>query len=189
MTHMFRLLILILFFVLTGCATVLSTGGESLEHDPGKRSVGARMDDETIEIRAAVNIAAADQALKGSHITAVSFNGYVLIVGQVPSQALKDKVSEIVKEVRDVRRIYNELEVAGNNSLMVRSSDAWITTKVKSSLLANSDTEGNRVKVITENSVVYLMGLATRAEGDRIEETASATQGVERVVSVFEYID
>jgi osmotically-inducible protein OsmY len=175
---------------LTGCGSLMSgAGSEPLEHDPGERSMGAQMDDETIETRAKVNIDAADKALKAAHINVISYNGYVLIVGQVPEQALKDKVSAIVTEIRDVRRIYNELEIAGNNSMMTRSSDTWITTKVKSNLLSNAETEGNRVKVVTENGVVYLMGLATRAEGDRIEEAASASQGVQKVVSVFEYID
>jgi osmotically-inducible protein OsmY len=182
--------ILLLLVNLGGCGSILSTAdSEPLEHNPGSRSMGAQMNDETIETRAMVNIDAADEALDASHINVISYNGYVLIVGQVPDQALKDKVSAVVTEIRDVRRIYNELEIAGNTSMMTRSSDTWITTKVKSSLLADGETEGNRVKVVTENGIVYLMGLATHAEADRVEESASATQGVQKVVSLFEYID
>ncbi len=182
--------VLILLLSLSGCGSLMSgAGAEPMEHDPGERSLGAQMDDETIETRAMVNIDAADEALKAAHINVISYNGYVLIVGQVPEQALKDKVSAIVTEIRDVRRIYNELEIAGNNSMMTRSSDTWITAKVKSNLLASSETEGNRVKVVTENGVVYLMGLASQVEADRIEAAASASQGVQKVVSVFEYID
>ena len=72
---------------------------------------------------------------------------------------------------------------------MTRSSDTWLTTKVKSALLANQETEGNRVKVVTENGVVYLMGLLSRAEAERVAEVARASYGVQRVVQIFEYID
>ncbi len=176
--------------LLPGCGAVLSTADlEPIAHDPGERSLGARIDDETIETRAIVNIGAADEALDASHINVTSYNGYVLIVGQVPSEALKNKAAEVVKRIRHVRRIYNELEVAGNNSMVARTGDAWITAKVKSILLLNKETEGLRVKVVTENGVVYLMGLASRAEAARIEKKVSAIQGVRRVIALFEYFD
>ena len=73
--------------------------------------------------------------------------------------------------------------------MLTRSSDTWITTKVKTALLTRSETEGNRVKVVTENGVVYLMGLATHAEADRVADTASGSYGVRKVVRLFEYID
>ena len=174
----------------SGCGSVLSAAdSEPITDDSGERTYGARMDDEAIETKAKVNINAADPSFDDGHINVISYNSYVLIVGQVPSQELKDKASEVVREIRRVRRIYNELEVAGNISMLTRSSDTWITSKVKSSLLASSETEGNRVKVVTENSVVYLMGLATQAEADRIVDTASGSYGVRKVVRLFEYID
>ena len=72
---------------------------------------------------------------------------------------------------------------------MTRTSDTWITGKVKSWLLGSSEIEGGRVKVVTENGVVYLLGLATEAEADRIAASASDTSGVQRVVRLFEIID
>ena len=185
-----RAVLLLLLFSLSGCTSVISnTTSEPVSHDPGKRSLGTVIDDETLELRAMVNINTADEQLKASHITVTSYNGYVLIAGQVPNQALKDKVSEIVREVRDVRRIYNELEIAGNTTILVRTNDAWISTKVKTSMLADSEIQGLRVKVVTENGVVYLLGLASRSEAERIRDSASALKGVERVVSLLEFID
>ena len=75
---------------------------------------------------------------------------------------------------------------------MLRSSaanDAWLTTKIKSALISDSDIRGRNVKVVTENSVVYLMGLVTRKESERISEIAATTSGVQRVVRLFELLD
>ena len=182
---------LLLFLLsLFGCGTMLkNTSSEPVSHDPGKRSLGSRIDDETIELRSMINLGAASDELKKSHIVVTSINGYVLLVGQVPTQELKDQAAAVVKEVRDVRRIYNELEIAGNTTLLTRTSDNWITTKVKSGMLLSDEIQGTRVKVTTENGVVYLLGLVTRSEAERIQAKASTYSGVERVVSLFEYID
>ena len=94
-----------------------------------------------------------------------------------------------MRKIHGVRRIYNELEIAAPSSGMTRSSDTWITTKVKSWLLGNSDIEGTGVKVITENGVVYLMGLVTRKEAKRVTDEAAGVAGVQRVVQLFEWVD
>ena len=182
--------LLLILLPLFGCETVLkNTSTEPVSHDPGKRSLGSRIDDETIELRSMINLGAASDELKSAHIVVTSINGYVLLAGQVPTQELKDQAAAVVKEVRDVRRIYNELEIAGNTTLLTRTSDNWITTKVKSGMLLSDEIQGMRVKVTTENGVVYLLGLVTRSEAERIQAKASTYSGVERVVSFFEYID
>jgi osmotically-inducible protein OsmY len=173
----------------SACGSFLaSVQSEPIEDDPGKRTYGAKVEDESIETKAKVNIAASHEELKNSHFSVTSYNGYVLIVGQVPSQERKQQVSEVVRKIRRVRRIYNELDVVGNSSRMTRSSDTWVTTKVKSALLADSSIEGGRIKVVTENGVVYLMGLVSHSEADRVSEATSSTAGVQKVVQLFEYI-
>lgn len=184
------LILLCTVMTLSGCGSFLSSiQSEPIEDDPGERTYGARVEDESIETKGEVNISAASQALKDSHINVTSYNGYVLIVGQVPDAAAKQLASEVIRKIRGVRRIYNELEIAGNSSAMTRSSDTWLTTKVKSSLLASSEIEGNRVKVITENGVVYLMGLVSQPEAARITDAARSSQGVQKVVELFELFD
>ncbi|MCX2982416.1 BON domain-containing protein [Halieaceae bacterium IMCC14734] len=184
------LIVLSLSLGLSGCASLLTAAdSEAIEDDSGERTFGASMDDESIETKARVNVHAANEAFDDTHISIISYNAYVLIVGQVPSEALKQQASDVIREIRRVRRIYNELEITGNTSFMTRTSDTWITSKVKTNLIANAETEGLRVKVVTENGVVYLMGLASRAEADRIVDVASASYGVRKVVRLFEYID
>lgn len=191
MTHR---LLLVLFSVsllcLSGCGSMLATlEVEPIDEDEGERTMGRWLEDESIETKAMVNIRAANDAFDDAHLVIVSYNGYVLIAGQVANQALKDQATRVATEVRGVRRIYNELEIAAPSSGMTRTSDTWITSKVKSFMLANGDIQGNRVKVVTENGVVYLMGLATRDEAERIAAEAADTSGVQRVVKLFELLD
>jgi osmotically-inducible protein OsmY len=174
----------------SGCGSFLAAvDAEPIKDDPGERTVGAKIEDESIETKGIVNINASDEGFKSAHFSVTSYNGYVLIAGQVPTEALRQKASDVMREVRSVRRIYNELQVAGNTSPMTRSSDAWITAKIKSGMLASSDIEGTRVKVVTENGVVYLMGLLSRAEAERVAEHSRSVSGVQKVVQLFEYID
>jgi len=175
---------------LSGCGSLLTAmNADTIEEDRGKRTFARMIEDNNIETKAMVNIHAADEAFHNAHVVVVSYNGYVLIAGQINSEALNARATEVVREIRGVRRIYNELEIAAPSSAMTRTSDAWITAKVKSWLIGASDTEGLRVKVVTENGVVYLMGLATRAEAERIAEKAAGISGVQRVVRLFELID
>ena len=170
-------------------SSAVATGAPAIVGVPDADDVGALVEDESIETKGKVNINAADEGFKNAHFSVTSYNGYVLIAGQVAKDELKQKASEVMREIRGVRRIYNELSVAGNTNAMTRSSDTWLTTKVKSALLASSEIEGNRVKVVTENGVVYLMGLVSRAEAERIADSARGAYGAQKVVQLFEFID
>jgi len=175
---------------LSGCGWLLTTfESNAIEDDPGERTFYQRLADESIETKAYVNLHAADQRYDQAHLRIQSYNGYVLLAGQVPEEALRQKANDVVRKVRDVRRIYNELEVAAPSSTMTRASDTWISNKVKTFLLADGNTPGLRVKVVAENGVVFLLGMVTRAEADRIGAEAADVSGVQRVVRLFEYID
>ena len=174
---------------LSGCGAIMSSAGAGpIEEDDGERTFAQQVADESIETKAKVNINAASEGYDNAHLTIVSYNGFVLLAGQVPSEDLKTIAADVVREVDDVRRIYNELEVGPAVTASTITNDTWITTQVKSKLLASSDTPGTRVKVVTENSVVYLMGLLTEAEADRVALEAAEVSGAERVVKLFEII-
>ncbi len=183
------LLLFTLSLTMTGCGSILATlETDTIEDNPLKRTLPQQLQDESIETKVLVNLGADNDDFDEAHLVVVSFNGYVLLAGQVQTAALKTRATEVVRRVAGVRRIYNELEIAAPTSAVTRSGDAWITTKVKTWLLGSSSIEGGRVKVVTENSVVYLMGLATREEADRISEAAAGISGVERVVRLFELV-
>jgi osmotically-inducible protein OsmY len=176
--------------LLAGCTSLMvAMDSDTIEDDPGERTFYQRLADETIETKAIVNLHAADPGFDAAHLVVQSYNGYVLVAGQVASEALRQKANEVIRGIRDVRRIYNELEVAAASSAMTRASDAWIASKVKTFLLAARDTPGMRTKVVAENGTVFLLGMVTREEADRIAAQAADVSGVQRVVRLFEYVE
>ncbi len=185
-------LTLFLTMLLGACATVVSntTGRDGVQEDTSRRTTGAMIDDGNIETMIKVNLNAADDALKAANIQVNSFNGIVLLTGQVPNQDMKNLATRVANTTSSrVKTVHNELEVIPNISMMTRSNDAWLTAKIKTIMLAHNDLSTLRTKVITENGVVYLMGLMSRAEGTKAVDVVSKTQGVNRVVNAFEYID
>ncbi|MFL2840405.1 MAG: BON domain-containing protein [Pseudohongiellaceae bacterium] len=193
MLHQLSLLTLLCCTLLiTACGYVISAvnGNVSIQEDQGSRTTGSVIDDGAIETMLKVNLNAADDTLRDSNINVISFNQTVLLVGQVPNQELKNLATQVATTSNSrVKTVYNELEVAGDTSFLSRTNDIWLSAKIKSLMLVNNDTEGLRTKVVTENGVVYLMGLLTQAEADQAVELVSTTSGVTKVVRAFEYID
>lgn len=174
----------------SGCAEVINaTTSKPIEMKANTRTMGAKLNDEEIETASKVNIKKADPALEHAHVSIDSFNGIVLLTGQVPSEELRNLVADTVYKLNPVREIHNELVVSEPTNFAARSKDAWISTKIKAQLLADSETESRRVHFVTENQAVFLMGIVTHAEADRIVNMVSHTADVQKVVKVFEYID
>jgi osmotically-inducible protein OsmY len=175
---------------LTGCSTIIDvTTSEPIHVNPGKRTLGAKIDDSNIETIAAVNLNKAHPQLANGNVHVNSFNAVLLITGQVASDQARQIANETLNKISTVRQVHNELQVRRPTTFSERSYDTWLTTKVKSQLLALGDIEGRRVRVITEAKTVFLMGLVSRREADRITEVVRTTGGVGKVVKVFEYID
>lgn len=178
---------------LQGCAGLIVGGaatGASVAHD--QRTAGTVLEDQNIEMKA-IHALRADGVLSAqSHFNVTSYNTIVLLSGETASQELRTRAEKLVAGVEKVRRVHNELTIGEPSTMLARSTDTAITAKVKTSLL-NVPTEERfdptRVKVVTEASVVYLMGLLTQAEGKLVAETVRQVGGVERVVKIFEYSD
>lgn len=177
--------------LLGGCSNMISAGREKpIEKDAGSRSIGVYIDDELIETITKINLSKGSSPLKAnaSAIGVTSFNGRVLLIGQVPSEETKLEAQQIAGQVKNVKEVYNELTIAGPTSAIALANDAWLTAKVKSILLANENVDGGRVKVVTENGTVYLMGLVSQAEADNIVNVVRTVSGVQRIIKIFEYI-
>ena len=179
-----------LIFFSASCSTILSASRSTpIQEDYGKRSFGGFIDDALIETKTKVNLNKANSTLKKAHISVTSYNGIVLLTGQVPNEDSKNLASATARKVRNVKRLHNELTIAGPISLPSRSNDSWLTSKVKAKLLASPKTKGNRIKVVTENGVVHLMGLLSHAEADLVVNKVKGTFGVQKIVKIFEYLD
>jgi len=177
--------LLIIFCLITaGCS---SLGPKS--DDVGKRTFGTKLDDRRTQSLAKRNIKAAHPGFKKAHFNITSFNGTVLVTGQVASADMIEEASNVIEDMRNIKQIHNELEVSGPISWPARRNDDWLKTKLKSAMVTNSKTDTNRIKVVVENGVVYLMGLLTREEGEAAVAQARKTYGVQKIVKVFEYIN
>lgn len=172
---------------ITACVPVVVGGaaaGGAMAAD--RRTSGIYVEDENIELKATRNIY--DTLGEASHVNITSFKGNVLITGEVPDADTKTRTGNMVQGIENVKSVTNELTVGPKTTLGSRTNDSYITSKVKAKFVSENRFQANHVKVITENSVVYLMGYVTQKEADAAVEIARNTSGVTRVVKVFEYI-
>lgn len=173
----------------TGCVSLLDATSEGpIEEHQGTRTLGTVIEDENIETKISVNLRKASDTLKNSNIDVVSFNGTVLLVGEVPDQASKALADQVASKTRAVRKVYNELSIAGVSTWVSRYNDAWITTKVSSQMMLAENFPSSRIKVVTEQGTVYLMGLVSQTEGEYAVDITKQVYGVEKIVKLFEYI-
>ncbi|MGE5088049.1 MAG: BON domain-containing protein [Candidatus Levyibacteriota bacterium] len=175
--------------LLAGCAPVIvagAVGGAALVATD-RRSAGAQVDDSSIELKIANNIGAGfgDRV----HVNVTSYNGVVLLSGEVPTQDTMNSIVEIARTTPKVRTVHNELLIGQASNLESRTNDSYITAKVKSRFVEANKFSATHVKVVTERQIVYLMGLVTHAEADAASQIAATTTGVTRVVKLFQYID
>ena len=172
---------------LQGCFPLAATGlaASALMMDD-RRTSGIYIEDENIEWK---SLARAREKFRGVHISTTSYNLNVLLTGQAPTEEVKNEITEVVRAIPSVKKVNNEIAVSGNVSLAARGNDAIVTSNVKARLLGNGKVSPNHIKVVTENGIVYLMGIVTQQEGDAAAEVARTTSGVARVIKVFEYID
>ncbi|BAP43546.1 BON domain-containing protein [Pseudomonas sp. 21LCFQ02] len=185
------LVFLALCLGLGGCSSVLTaTRDEPINDDRGTRTLGSKIDDSLIETKAAVNISKAHPDLaEGSHIVVTSYNGIVLLAGQTPRAELKTIAEQAAASVQRVKKVNNELQVIAPSSFLARQNDTWLTTKIKSQMLTDNSIPGSRIKVVTENGIVYLLGLVTQQEANRATNLVQGVAGVQKIVKLFEYID
>jgi len=186
------LLFALLLPALSGCEILAATGiiaglGTGLAVSEDRRTSGTFVEDEGIEIKSVKLIR--EKLDANVHVNVTSFNRNVLLTGEAPTEAMKKEVENLIKDISNVRNVTNEIAVANASTLISRSNDMVITTKVKGRFLDGGRFQINHVKVVTENGVVYLLGLVKRQEAESAAEIASSTSGALKVVKVFEYLD
>jgi osmotically-inducible protein OsmY len=151
-----------------------------------RRTSGIYVEDENIELKAIKKMET--NLGEDAHVNVTSYNRNVLLTGEVPVAESKAKAESLVKEITNTRSITNEITVGPKSSIGSRSNDSYITSKVKAKFVTENKFPANYVKVVTENSVVYLLGIVTNNEADVAVEIARNTDGVTKVVKVFEYM-
>jgi osmotically-inducible protein OsmY len=173
--------------VLGGCIAVAGgamVGGTMMAVD--RRTTGAQVDDQTIDLRVSTAIAATIG--EAGHVNGSSYNRVVLLTGEVPTEADRGKVEAAVAKVENVRAVVNEIAVMPKSSLGGQTNDTIITGKVKAAFVDAKELQVASIKVVTERGVVFLMGRVTEYESNVAAQVARSVGGVQKVVKVFEII-
>jgi len=178
---------------LIALATLLGGCASSPQGDAGKplpsRSAATVVDDQVIESSALDKLYSDPRLAKKIHINVTSYNRVVLLSGEVLSAELRRRAVDIVRNLPKVRRVHNEIRIKDLTGFQSRSRDGWITSKIKARMLATKGFDSDRVKVLTEEGTVFLMGLVSRQQGRQAAEIARNVDGVRQVVKLFEYLD
>lgn len=181
--------ILLISLQLSACAPLVIGGAAATTAlvTTDRRTAGEQVDDKSIEVK--VNFEA--RKLLGDQLGRVSSSSYagqVLLVGDVPSEAMSARIAAAVKQIDSVKSVINKLRVGPVTELSVRTNDSWITTKVTTALINTKEVPSRTISVTTERGVVYLQGLVTQEEGERAARAASTVPGVQKVVKLFDYV-
>ena len=171
------------------CCAAVAIGGAAatgIIMAEDRRTVGTITEDQGIELKAASRI---EEKVKAAHVNVTSYNRVVLLTGEVATEAAKTDAERITRAVENVGNVFNELKVGSNSSLQARTNDSFITSKVKARFVDANKFSAVHVKVVTEDSVVYLLGMVKKQEATDATEVARTTGGVSKVIRVFEYLD
>ncbi|CAH9063426.1 hypothetical protein PSECIP111951_03253 [Pseudoalteromonas holothuriae] len=175
--------------LLQGCAAAVVAGtAGAISAADDRRTIGSQLDDNNIEIKGMIAIRNIERLADHANISLISVNGVALMVGQVANVEMKQQAQHALKSIPAIRQIHNQLRVISNIGVATQTHDVWLTSKVKTKLLAADDVSGNNIKVVTENGEVFLMGLVSQAEANRAVDIARHVNGVTRVVKAFEYL-
>lgn len=174
---------------LQGCvAAVIGGGAVAAKVATDPRTTGTQIDDETLEFKVENAVEKDAQIKAEGRVNAVSYNGRVLLIGQVPNSDVKDTATALAKGVKGVNEVYNELTVSPKISFAQISKDSWLTTQVKSKMFVDGRVKATDVKVISENGEVFLLGNVTQSQANAAADIASKISGVKKVIKVFKYI-
>jgi osmotically-inducible protein OsmY len=183
------LLILSLVFSLQGCIFVAgaAAGAAAIAVVYDHRTIQNTLEDTDLANKIVDKYRAFPSIYKESHIEVTVFHRIVLLSGETPNAKLKQQAEEIAKSIPDVAHIYNQISIQGPTSTLTRTSDSWITTKIKSQMLATEDLKSSSIKVVTENGVVFLMGIVSQQQANTAVDIARQVSGVQKVVKIFQY--
>lgn len=174
--------------LLTGCVAAFMAGAAAGLVVYDRRSVSSMEKDARI-FHVVHKSIVTNPDFRDSRVIVVSFNQVVLLVGQTPTSSLRVMAEKTAQHTPNVRRVYNEITIANPLSIGQQTHDTWITSQVRSKMLGRKGLESGSIRVVTENSVVYLMGIATEEQANMAVDVARHVRGVQKVVKVFQYIN
>lgn len=188
---MFKILTpLFALMILPGCSSLIAsaTGPEPIGKAAGERTFSMSLEDNSIETTAEVNIIKADERFRDANVNVVSFYNSVLLAGQVPTEDMKQKAEQVVRNIAEVRQIHNELTVGEVSYYGERTSDGLISTRLRTAYTLEKGFPSSRLKVFTVGGTVYLLGKLTQPEAEQAVLIASQLAGVKKIIKMIDYL-
>lgn len=177
-------------FALSGCAVLVAGGAgvgtATVVED--SRTLGNQIDDISINRRIEHAMNKIPAIKESANVSAHVYNGVALLMGQVPEQKLKKEAETAARNIEHVRKIYNQIRIGTPTSASTRAYDVWLATKVRAKLLNDKEVNFLKIDVKVEDSEVFLMGMVKQAQADKAVEIARNSEGVVKVINVFEII-
>lgn len=173
--------------LLQGCAGLFIAGAATTASVvTDNRSMKEQLSDKNLSLEATglVNKAPYQYNMR---VSAIAYHGKILLMGQAKDAQLNQKFEQQIKNMNGINTVYNQIRVRPLLTFTQINNDSWITTKVKSSLLAKSELNGIKVSVFTEAQEVFLVGFVTEEQGNIAAEVARNIKGVKEVIKAFEY--
>lgn len=182
-------LLSVIFLTLQSCFFVAgaAAGAAAITIVYDQRSVDSVLQDQRIARVILQRIHSDPDLRDNTYIEVTSFGQVVLLTGQAPGLDLRQKAERTARTVRGIRRIYNAIAIQGPTSALTHASDTWITTKIKTEMLATPGLKSASIKVVTENGTVYVMGTISRLQEETILNIVRHVNGVQKVVKIFQY--
>lgn len=175
---------------LSGCGAIIvgGTAATTAMVASERRTAGEQVEDNAIELKVANEVRRLYPDTQNMRVNAYSYAGHVLLLGDVPSEEIKQQIGKAAQGVEKVTRVINELRVGDITPVSVRTNDAWLSSKVRTNLINTKDVPFRTINVTTERGVVYLQGRVTATEGQRAAKVASGISGVNKVVKLFDIV-
>jgi len=186
------LTIFLIVLLLPGCLPVVLVGGVAAAGGAiiyDHRSPKGIVEDRDVTFQTQNRLSSDKELHAQAHISIATFNHIALLVGQAPDKELRNRAESIAKSNSNIKMLYNEVTIEQPISNSARANDSWITTKVKTTLLTSPNLNSASLKIITENGVVYLMGLTTHTQAQIATDKTRTVAGVQKIVKLFEYIN
>ena len=179
------ILILLTCSFLQSCMNAAVSSAQAVYN---RHTIQTTLNDHYVAMKSEREIYLDNNRFQNTHVSVSSFNGVVLLAGEVPEPEQKQEIEQIVKKISEADEIHNLITITPPISPLIQLSDTWITTKIKSKLIATNGVDPGQIKVITENGTVYLMGIIPREQAAIAIDLAKTTEGVQDVVTIFGYL-
>jgi len=184
----FLILALVTCMLVSSCMMGgIAVSGAQAVYD--RHNIQKKFDDNFTSMQAYRAIYLKTDKYKNTNISVATYNDSVIITGQTPEIAQKNEITQLIKNLANDRKVYNFAEIASPSSFLTRASDTWITSKIKAKLIATNNIDPTKIKVVTENGTVFLMGIIPREDADTAVDIAQNTSGVQSVVKIFSYLE